>query len=76
MLRQNSPDAEVGITLNFTPATPASSSAEDVAAARYFDGYFNRWFVDPLYRGAYPEDMIAAYTAEGHLACRGPAVCP
>jgi beta-glucosidase len=73
VLRQNSPGAEVGITLNFTPATPASSSPEDVAATRWFDGFFNRWFADPLYRGAYPEDMVAAYTAEGHLPSGGPA---
>ena len=72
VLRQNSPDAAVGITLNFTPATPASSSPEDLAATRYFDGYFNRWFADPLYRGAYPEDMVAAYTAAGHLPAGGP----
>jgi beta-glucosidase len=73
VLRQNSPDAEVGITLNFTPATPASDSPSDVAAARWFDGFFNRWFADPIYRGAYPENMVAAYTAEGHLPAGGPA---
>ncbi len=72
VLRRNSPDSEVGITMNFTPATPASSSAEDIAASRYFDGYFNRWFVEPVYRGAYPDDMIAAYTTEGHISADGP----
>ncbi len=72
VLRRNSEGAEVGITLNFTPASPASLSEEDVEASRFFDGYFNRWFVDPLYRGAYPDDMIAAYTAQGHMA-GGPA---
>jgi beta-glucosidase len=71
VLRRNSPGAEVGITMNFTPATPASSSAEDVAASRYFDGYFNRWFVEPVYKGAYPEDMIAAYTSEGKIPAEG-----
>ncbi len=73
VLRQNSPGAEVGITLNFTPATPASDRPEDVAATRWFDGFFNRWFADPLYRGAYPEDMVAAYTAAGHLSGGGSA---
>jgi beta-glucosidase len=73
VLRANSPGARVGITLNFTPATPASSSAEDLAAARHFDGYFNRWFVEPLYLGAYPDDMVAAYTAAGHLPPGGAA---
>ncbi|MEO8288704.1 MAG: GH1 family beta-glucosidase [Chloroflexota bacterium] len=72
VLRANSPGAEVGITLNFTPASPASDSEEDVAACRQFDGYFNRWFADPLYRGAYPEDIVAAYTAQGYLPEGGP----
>ncbi len=25
------------------------------------DGYLNRWFLDPLFRGAYPEDMVDLY---------------
>lgn len=47
----------VGITLNFSPAYPASDAPEDVAAARRHDGYINRWFMDPLYKGRYPLDM-------------------
>jgi beta-glucosidase len=72
VLRQNSPDSEVGITLNFSPAYPATPSPEDLAAARHFDGYFNRWFADPLFRGTYPDDMVAAYIDEGHLPPGGP----
>jgi beta-glucosidase len=49
-------DARVGITLNFGPSYPASDSPEDVAAARRHDGYANRWFMDPLYKGHYPQD--------------------
>lgn len=47
----------VGITLNFSPSYPASDSPEDVAAARRHDGYANRWFIDPIYKGQYPQDM-------------------
>ncbi len=72
VLRQNSPGAEVGITLNFTQAMPASPSPDDAAAAHWFDGFFNRWFTDPIYRGSYPADMIASYTAEGSLPAEGP----
>ena len=25
------------------------------------DGYLNRWFLDPLLRGAYPADMVEHY---------------
>jgi beta-glucosidase len=53
VIRQNSPGAEVGITLNFTPAYAASASFADQEAARRFDGYFNRWFVDPVYARIY-----------------------
>ena len=66
-IRQNVPGAKVGITLNFCPAYPASPSAADAAAAQWFDGWFNRWFVDPIYGRGYPEDMVASYRAEGRL---------
>ncbi len=68
VLRGNSSDAEIGITLNFTVVEPASPSAADYHAMRRFDGYFNRWFVDPLYGRRYPADMVAAYQREGYLA--------
>ncbi|MFZ2360710.1 MAG: GH1 family beta-glucosidase [Anaerolineae bacterium] len=50
--------AQLGITLNFLPTYPASDRAEDEAAARRQDGFINRWFMDPLYRGCYPDDML------------------
>ncbi len=67
VIRRNSPGAQVGITLNLTPAEPASSSQADREATRHFDGFFNRWFLDPLYGRGYPADMIADYTKAGHL---------
>ncbi len=57
ILRESNPDSRVGITLNLSPAYPASDSEEDQAAARRTDGFSNRWFLDPVYKGAYPEDM-------------------
>ncbi|MFC0532419.1 GH1 family beta-glucosidase [Phytohabitans kaempferiae] len=56
-------DRQVGITVNLSPMVPATSSAEDAAAAERFDGYHNRWFLDPLLRGAYPQDMADWYGA-------------
>ena len=67
IVRANSRAAEVGITLNLCPAVPASPSLEDEDAARHFDGYFNRWFLDPLYFGRYPDDMVADYIERGQL---------
>src|SRR5262249_22815524 len=71
VVRRNSPGANVGITLNLTPALPASPSAADYDAYRHFDGYFNRWFLDPLYGRRYPADMIADYIEAGHLPPEG-----
>jgi beta-glucosidase len=57
VLRRESPRAEVGISLNLLDAVPASDRAEDAAAARMVDGHANRWFLDPIFRGAYPTDL-------------------
>jgi beta-glucosidase len=53
----------IGITLDLTVAEPASESPEDRAAAQRLDGHHNRWFLDPIFDGAYPEDMLALYEA-------------
>lgn len=46
-----------------TPAYPASDTPEDIAAATRFDGSFNRWFLDPLFKGSYPADLWEHYGA-------------
>jgi beta-glucosidase len=46
----------VGISLNLTPCPPASADEADVEAARRADAYYNRQFLEPLFRGRYPED--------------------
>jgi beta-glucosidase len=66
-IRAAAPLAEVGIALNFTAAVPASASPADRDAARHYDGYFNRWFLDPLAGHGYPADMVADYSAAGYL---------
>lgn len=65
VIRQNSANAKVGAALSLHPLSPASSSPEDIAAMQRHDGLRNRWFLDPLYGRAYPEDVIAVL---GHLA--------
>jgi beta-glucosidase len=47
---------------------PATAQAEDVVAAARVDGYENRWFLDPLFRGGYPEDMLAWYGRQADLS--------
>lgn len=53
--------AQVGITLNLTQAYPATNSAEDKAAAYRIDGFQNRWFLDPVFKGSYPTDTKAYF---------------
>ncbi len=67
ILRRNSPGSQVGIVLNQEPAVPASASPADREAARWHDGYFNRWFLDPVFGQGYPADMVNAYSQAGHL---------
>ncbi|MGI3780584.1 MAG: GH1 family beta-glucosidase, partial [Janthinobacterium lividum] len=59
VLREGAPvDRQVGVTLDLTVAVPVSDSAADVAAARRVDGNFNRWFLDAVLHGRYPEDIV------------------
>jgi len=61
-LRENGDkETKVGITLNLHPMHSASESKEDKEATKRYDGYLNRWFLDPIYKGCYPENMIAYY---------------
>ena len=48
------PDAQVGITLNLYPVTPADDAPGDRDAARRIDGLHNRWFLDPVLQGSLP----------------------
>lgn len=58
-LRSRAPEAQLGLTLNFTVADPVDpADPADVDAARRIDGQFNRIFLDPVFHGAYPADVL------------------
>jgi len=62
VIRANgAPGTSVGIVHNLEWIEPASRREEDRAAAARHDGAFNRWFLDPVFRGSYPADMLAWY---------------
>ncbi|HZW41493.1 MAG TPA: family 1 glycosylhydrolase, partial [Agromyces sp.] len=64
-LRERDPELELGITLNLTVAKPVDPTRPgDVDAARRIDGQFNRFFLDPIFRGEYADDLRADI---GHL---------
>ena len=59
-LRSRDTSLELGITLNLTVADPVDPNEPgDVDAARRIDGQFNRFFLDPIFRGEYPVDVLA-----------------
>lgn len=70
-IREVSTGAAVGIVHNYCPAFPATDSDADHDAARWFDGFFNRWYLDPLFRGEYPADAIADRIDAGHIHLEG-----
>ncbi len=67
-LREVSCKAELGIVLNLSPIHAATDSAADLAKARLDDGRLVRWFMDPLYKASYPQDIL------DHLGADGPPV--
>jgi beta-glucosidase len=67
-LRAAVPGARIGISHVSFPIYPATDRDADVAAARRFDGFANRWFWEPTLRGAYPADMLE------HLGTLAPQV--
>ena len=53
--------AALGIVVNLEPKDAATDSPADLAATRRADAYMNRQYLDPLYRGSYPEEMAEIY---------------
>jgi beta-glucosidase len=48
----------LGVVLNHTPAFPAEALEADRRAARIDDGLNVRWYMDPIFRGSYPSDIL------------------
>lgn len=59
------PAPQIGIVLAIWPHHPASTRPRDVRANRFADGAMNRLFLEPLFRGRYPADVLR------HFAWRG-----
>ncbi|WP_037499454.1 GH1 family beta-glucosidase [Solirubrobacter soli] len=68
-MRAQEPSHAYGITLNLSPTDPASDDPKDVDAARRADGIANRHFLDPLFKGSYPDDLgfPTGHVLEGDL---------
>ncbi len=65
ILRANGNTAtEVGIAVGVTPCYPATDREADLAAVVRYDGFANRWYLDPLIRGKYPDDLMERFGAD------------
>jgi hypothetical protein len=67
-MRANAPAARHGIVLDFNAITPATDAPADAAAARRFDGLRNRWFLEPVLLGRYPDAYFEQHIAAVHAA--------
>lgn len=75
-LRAGHPGRRIGPAVNLTSVYPADESEGARRAARASDGVENRLYLDPLLKGHYPADVLAAeatermreHIAEGDLA--------
>ncbi|HEX4858437.1 MAG TPA: GH1 family beta-glucosidase [Usitatibacteraceae bacterium] len=73
-LRADGCRAPLGIVLNLACIEPATDSAADRAMASLADARGRRWYTDPLFKGAYPHEVLeelgddAPHIEEGDLA--------
>ena len=58
-VRAVSGQALIGPTVNLYPVHPKPGHPDAADAVRRIDGLQNRWFLDPLLRGGYPDDVRA-----------------
>jgi beta-glucosidase len=63
-IRANVLGAQAGISLDLSPIYAADERLATLAAVEKQDHFKNRWFLDPIFRGAYPETLFA----EQHVA--------
>jgi beta-glucosidase len=67
-IRAAKPRLDVGIVLNLSPVYAASETLNDRELAAREDGLLVRWYMDALFKGAYPNDVLE------HLASDAPKV--
>jgi beta-glucosidase/6-phospho-beta-glucosidase/beta-galactosidase len=60
-LRASGREGRIGAALSLAPHYPATDTDADRAAAWASDGYVNRWFLDPVLKGSYPQDLQSLY---------------
>ncbi len=64
-MRSAGDDNQLGVTFNLHPALPGRDREADREAARRVDGQANRLYLDPVFKGSYPEDVLSFYKERG-----------
>jgi len=70
-LRDNVKGGQLGIVLHLNNVEPSSDRKEDVDAARRWELCQNRWYLDPIYREGYPEEMVKLYGRDSPMVLAG-----
>lgn len=58
VFHEGSYSGRIGCIINPEMVYPRSQSQEDLDAARRYDLFYNRVFLDPMIKGCYPEELI------------------
>ena len=70
-LRADGANSKLGIVLNLSSCMPATAMPEDIAAAQMADARGRRWYADPLFKGRYPEEVLAELGADAPVVEAG-----
>jgi beta-glucosidase len=57
LYRQLGYHGEIGIVLNLATFLPKTDQLQDIAAAKRLEMYLNDTFLEPLFKGEYPQDL-------------------
>jgi len=58
-------EGEIGFAPNTTWMEPYSNKQEDIDACRREVAYFVEWFMDPVFKGEYPQFMVDWFKSKG-----------
>jgi beta-glucosidase len=58
-------DGQIGYAPNISWKEPYSTKQEDVDAAWRERAYFVEWFMDPVFKGAYPQPLVELFKRHG-----------
>lgn len=59
LYRQMGLEGQIGIVLNLATFKPKTDSPEDIAAAERMEDSLNNLYLDPIFKGSYPEGFMA-----------------